>query len=135
MFLHILRAVFILSLAGVAMSFLATESESVGAQKGIFAWMQFNKEYILLVSLMIGVAVVVVDVFIPQKSLGVISGVLFGLMYAWYLNNSYGGVMQYEMSLLHWPARSLIPHQAKERFRKQVLVEFFREEVFGHKPG
>jgi hypothetical protein len=28
----------------------------------------------------------------------------------------------------------LIPHQAKERFRKQVLVEFFREEVFGHAP-
>lgn len=62
------------------------------------------------------------------------SGLLFGLMYAWYLNNSYGGVMEYEMSLLRWPPRSLIPHQAKERFRKQVLVEFFREEVFGHAP-
>lgn len=80
MFLHILRAVFILSLAGVAMSFLAGESDSTGAQTGIFAWMQFNKEYILLVSLLIGVAVVAVDVFIPQKSLGVISGVLFGLV-------------------------------------------------------
>jgi hypothetical protein len=42
--------------------------------------------------------------------------------------------MEYEMSLLRWPPRSLIPHQAKERFRKQVLVEFFREEVFGHSP-
>ncbi len=61
------------------------------------------------------------------------SGLLFGLMYAWYLNNAYGGIMEYEMSLLRWPAHALIPHQAKERVRKQKLVEFFRAEVFGHR--
>jgi uncharacterized cofD-like protein len=59
------------------------------------------------------------------------SGLLFGLMYAWYLNNSYGGVMEYEMSLLKWRPESLIPYQAQERIRKQALVRFFCNEVFG----
>ena len=59
-------------------------------------------------------------------------GLRFGLLYAWYLNNAYGGVMEYEMSLLKWPPHALIPHQAQERVRKQALVAFFRREVFGH---
>lgn len=59
-------------------------------------------------------------------------GLLFGLTYAWYLSNSYGGIMEYEMNLLRWPEESLIPHQAEERLRKQALVTFFRKEVFGH---
>lgn len=59
-------------------------------------------------------------------------GLLFGLMYAWYLNNSYGTTMEYEMALLRWSPSSLIPHQAKERIRKQALVTFFRTEIFGH---
>ncbi len=62
-------------------------------------------------------------------------GLLFGLMYAWYLNNSYARTMEYEMSLLHWHPRALIPHQAKERARKQALVTFFRTEVFGRSRG
>jgi uncharacterized cofD-like protein len=61
-------------------------------------------------------------------------GLLFGLLYAWYLDNAYGGIMEYEMSLLKWPPRSLIPHQAKERIRKQALVTFFCNEVFGRSP-
>ena len=60
------------------------------------------------------------------------SGLLFGLMYAWYLNNAYGGIMEYEMSLLRWSPSLLIPHQAKERIRKQALISFFRNEVFRH---
>ena len=78
MFLHVLRAIFILLLAGVAWSFLGSESDPMGIP--FFAWMQTKKEIILLVSLLIGIAVVVVDVFIPQKSLGIVSGVLFGLV-------------------------------------------------------
>ena len=62
-------------------------------------------------------------------------GLLFGLMFAWYLNNSYGSMMEYEMSLLRFPADTLIPHQVKERARKQALVTFFREVVFGHSEG
>ncbi len=41
------------------------------------------------------------------------SGLLFGLMYAWYLNKAYGGIMEYEMSMLRWSSRSLLPHQAR----------------------
>ncbi len=59
-------------------------------------------------------------------------GLLFGLLYAWYLNNACGGVMEYEMSLLRWKPSSLIPYQAKERIRKQALVRFFCHEVFRH---
>jgi hypothetical protein len=60
------------------------------------------------------------------------SGLLFGMMYTWYLNNAYGTTMEYEMSLLRFPSGSLLPHQAKDRARKQALVDFFREVVFGH---
>lgn len=61
-------------------------------------------------------------------------GLLFGFLYAWYLNNACAGFMEYEMSLLRWPPHALIPHQAKERARRQALVAFFRTEVFGHRP-
>ena len=63
------------------------------------------------------------------------SGLLFGLMYAWYLNNAYSEIMEYEMSLLRWPPRSLLPHQAKEHMRRQALVNFFRTEIFRHGRG
>jgi len=43
-------------------------------------------------------------------------------------------MMDYEMALLRWHARFLMPHQAKERIRKQKLVDFFRSEVFNHHP-
>lgn len=63
------------------------------------------------------------------------SGLLFGLTYAWYLNNAYGGIMEYEMSLLRWSPGDLIPHQAKERVRKEALVTFFRTRVFRRASG
>jgi len=78
MFLHVFRAVFILLLAGVAWFFLAGDSDPMGIP--LFVWMQYHKEVVLLASLLVGIAVVVVDVFIPQKSLGVVSGVFFGLV-------------------------------------------------------
>ena len=78
MLLHILRALFILLLAAVAWSFLAGDSDPMGIP--LFAWMQYHKDIVLLASLLVGVAVVVVDVFIPQKSLGVVSAVFFGLV-------------------------------------------------------
>jgi hypothetical protein len=59
-------------------------------------------------------------------------GLLFGLMFAWYLNNSYGRAMEYEMALLRWSPESLIPHQAKERVRNETLITFFRTQIFGH---
>lgn len=58
-------------------------------------------------------------------------GLHFGLMYAWYLCGR-GRTMDYEMSLLRWPAKSLIPLHARDRIRKEALVRFFRTEIFGH---
>ncbi|MHC1725157.1 MAG: 2-phospho-L-lactate transferase CofD family protein [Syntrophobacteraceae bacterium] len=59
-------------------------------------------------------------------------GLLFGLLYAWYLNNIYGEIMEYEMSLLRWPSHRLIPCQLEERNRKLALIGFFRKVVFKH---
>lgn len=59
-------------------------------------------------------------------------GLLFGMLYAWYLDNTTGGVMEYEMSLLRWPESDLIPYQAAERRRKEALITFFRRVIFHH---
>jgi uncharacterized cofD-like protein len=59
-------------------------------------------------------------------------GLLFGLLYAWYLSGR-GLTMEYEMTLLRWPLKSLIPLHARDRVRKEALVRFFRTVVFGHK--
>lgn len=63
------------------------------------------------------------DGFIPP-------GLLFGLMYAWYLDNAYAPVMENEMSILHLRKETLIPHQVQEYKRKRALVHFFRTRVF-----
>jgi len=60
-------------------------------------------------------------------------GLLFGLLYAWYLNNAYGQTMEYEMSLLPWSPKKLMPYQLEERTRKQALIKFFRNVVFLHR--
>lgn len=59
-------------------------------------------------------------------------GLLFGLLYAWYLNNAYGAIMEYEMSILRWSPKNLIPYQLEEYTRKQALIKFFRNVVFLH---
>jgi hypothetical protein len=66
------------------------------------------------------------DGFIPP-------GLLFGLMYAWYLDNAYVPVMENEMSILHMQEKTLIPHQVQEFRRKKALVDFFRKQVFLNK--
>lgn len=60
-------------------------------------------------------------------------GLLFGLVFAWYLSGK-GFTMEYEMTLLRWSMKSLIPLHAKDRVRKEALVTFFRKEIFGHNP-
>jgi len=59
-------------------------------------------------------------------------GLLFGLVYSWYLCGS-GFTMEYEMTLLRWPLKGLIPLHARDRVRKEALVAFFRTEIFGHR--
>ena len=58
------------------------------------------------------------------------SGILFGLMYAWYLDNRYAPTLSLEMEMLQWPPSQLLPHQARERARYRELVSFLRERVF-----
>ena len=58
-------------------------------------------------------------------------GLHFGLLYAWYLCGR-GLTMDYEMSLLRWPLKSLIPVHARDRVRKEALVRFFRTQIFSH---
>lgn len=59
-------------------------------------------------------------------------GLLFGLMFAWYLDNTAAPIMENEMALLHLQEETLIPHQAQEYRRKKALITFFRREVFGY---
>ena len=60
-------------------------------------------------------------------------GLLFGLVYAWYLNNTLGGVINHEVSIMQWQISQLIPKPSMERERKQKLIEFFRSVVFRQK--
>ena len=60
------------------------------------------------------------------------SGLLFGLIYSWYLTGR-GIAAEYEMTLLRWPAKMLNPLHVKDRIRKESIVTFFRTEIFGHK--
>ena len=59
------------------------------------------------------------------------SGLLFGIIYSWYLTGR-GLAAEYEMTLLRWPAKMLNPLHVKDRIRKEALVSFFRTEIFGH---
>lgn len=59
-------------------------------------------------------------------------GLQFGLLYAWYLNNAYGGLADYEMSLVRWPMRDLVPLQTQTMVARRRLVRFFRDVVFRH---
>ena len=59
-------------------------------------------------------------------------GILFGLMYAWYLDNAHVPALDFEMQMLQWPAKRLLPYQVRARARQRELVRFFREEVFGN---
>ncbi|MBI4682580.1 MAG: hypothetical protein HY757_05710 [Nitrospirae bacterium] len=58
------------------------------------------------------------------------AGLLFGLLYAWYVNNRFGGIINYEASLLRWKINELIPKPSMERVRMQKRIDFFRNVVF-----
>jgi uncharacterized cofD-like protein len=60
-------------------------------------------------------------------------GLLFGLLYAWYVNNRFGGIVDYEMSLIRWTISELIPKPSMVRTRMQDQVDFFRRIVFRQK--
>lgn len=59
-------------------------------------------------------------------------GLLFGLFYTWYLDNRFAGNIEYKMSIMRNVVSDMIPEQVKIVGRREGLINFFREKVFGH---
>ncbi len=57
-------------------------------------------------------------------------GMLFGLIYAWYLDNRFAAHVEYKMAVMRTDISDLIPEQVKVHIRRKTLVEFFRRSVF-----
>ena len=79
MLLHILRAIFILALVGVAMSFLSQDDTKMGSSS-LFQPLEYNKDLVLLCCIGFALVIIAVDIFIPQKTLSAVSGLFFGLV-------------------------------------------------------
>ncbi len=52
-------------------------------------------------------------------------GILFGLVFAWYLDNAYVPALDFEMRMLQWPASRLLPYQVRARARHRELGPLF----------
>ncbi len=57
-------------------------------------------------------------------------GLLFGLMFAWYLDNRLTGHIEYKMSIMKSAISDLIPEQVKMLKTRKAMIEFFRKVVF-----
>jgi len=57
-------------------------------------------------------------------------GLLFGLSYAWYLDNRFAPHIEYKMSITRAEQSDLVPEQLRISSRRQGLIDFFRERVF-----
>jgi uncharacterized cofD-like protein len=60
-------------------------------------------------------------------------GLLFGLLYAWYLDNRFASHIEYKMSIMRNAVSDLIPEQIRIVRRREGLIRFFRERVFRHR--
>ena len=76
MFLHVLRAMFVLAVVAVAWSFIETDEDPTSALRVL----QLHKQMVLLAVIVLALIVIAVDVFIGQKSLLAISGLFFGIL-------------------------------------------------------
>jgi hypothetical protein len=59
-------------------------------------------------------------------------GLLFGLIYAWYMDNRFAAHVEYKMAVMRTDISDLIPEQVRMHTRRRDLVEFFRRSVFCH---
>lgn len=74
--LIVLRAIFVLALGVVAITFIVGhQTETSGGE-----WFTHNADLLLISCLGVAMIVIAIDIFIPQKSLTGISGVFFGLV-------------------------------------------------------
>jgi len=62
-------------------------------------------------------------------------GLLFGLVFAWYLDNRFAAHIEYKMSILQMEVPDMIPEQVKVCERRRSMVDFFRDRVFGYNEG
>ncbi len=58
------------------------------------------------------------------------AGLMFGLIYAWYLDNRFASHIEYKMSIMKVEVSDLIPEQIHLLSQRQAFVEFFRSRVF-----
>ncbi len=59
-------------------------------------------------------------------------GLLFGLMYAWHLDNRFADHIEYKMTITEMAITDLIPAQIKTLKQRRAEINFFRRVVFGH---
>jgi len=57
-------------------------------------------------------------------------GLLFGLTYAWYLDNRHVAHIEYKMAINRMISCGLIPEQKRVADRRQAMIDFFRTVVF-----
>lgn len=57
-------------------------------------------------------------------------GLLFGLSYAWYLDNRFVSHIEYKMAIAHAEVSDLVPEQVKSQARRREMIDFFRTVVF-----
>lgn len=60
-------------------------------------------------------------------------GFLFGLTYAWYLDNRFASHIEYKMAIARAEVSDLVPEQVKSQIQRQELIHFFRQAVFRQK--
>ena len=61
-------------------------------------------------------------------------GLLFGLTYAWYLDNRFASHIEYKMAITRMETSDLVPEQVKTTARRRQLINFFRTTVFSPDP-
>jgi uncharacterized cofD-like protein len=59
-------------------------------------------------------------------------GLLFGLIYAWYLDNRFASHVEYKMAVMRSDISDLIPKQVRMLSSRKALLKFFRRSVFWH---
>lgn len=85
MVLNTLRALFLLIMAGIALSYAESGDDTA----------QAYAVFVLLLAIGVGVVCLMIDIFIPQKSLAAVSGMFFGLVAG--LAIAYGIIQVFEL--------------------------------------
>ncbi len=111
MFLHVLRAAFVLALAVVAWMFIASEDTPTGD----FASLQYHKPLVLMAVLVVALLLIAIDIAISQKSLLAISALFFGLVV--------GMVLSFGLSLIV----DLVVQSVRPELREPIHADVWTE--------